>query len=453
MLNFKINNCRKILLFLCIFSIVYSLLSVKIYRYPILGDERTYYAYGVNLYEGRGYSYQESMPFEQSNLREPGYPFFICWLFKLFGVSKTVIQVSQALLNGIIVAFTYAMAKFIFGDQKKALAAAFLTSISPAIAGYAALIASETLATLLLILSCLAFLMLLKAKKVTKVLGFSALTGLFCACLALTKMVYLPFFLLISAALLILPADKRLKYKSALCIAVIFIIILLPWFLFNKRVYGNPFFLTNRGGITLTIKAERLGWTPKEALVSFVYPVSEWTAQRYFPHEYNKVTYDRLEGSAFKAAYDKYDALISRGYSEMAADKELRSKALSRIEQNFLKYIALSASDFHYMLYFEGLPLAQFTDFFKRQARLAINAFFKVYSLLIIFFAVKGAFIMFGDRKDTAIKAVFLLPVFYTFFMYSAIFGAPRFTFTVIPFIYILASAGIYGLIKARVQI
>ena len=137
----------------------------------------------------------------------------------------------------------------------------------------------------------------------------------------------------------------------------------------------------------------------------------------------------------------------------MAADKQLRREALHKIKGNILKYLMLSLSDLHFMLYFEGLPLSQFTEFFKREARLAINAFFKIYSLLIIFFAVKGGFIMFRNKENTVIKAAFLLPIFYTLFIYSAIFGAPRYTFLVIPFIYILASVSIYELIKARMAL
>jgi hypothetical protein len=134
----------------------------------------------------------------------------------------------------------------------------------------------------------------------------------------------------------------------------------------------------------------------------------------------------------------------------MAADRQLRIEALNKIKENILKYTILSISDFHFMLYFEGLPLSQFTDFFKRETRLAINAFFKIYSLLIIFFAVKGGFIMFRKKENVVIKTAFLLPIIYTFVMYSAIFGAPRYTFTIIPFIYILASASICEAIKIK---
>ncbi|KKQ78309.1 MAG: hypothetical protein UT02_C0071G0004 [Parcubacteria group bacterium GW2011_GWC2_38_7] len=196
-----------------------------------------------------------------------------------------------------------------------------------------------------------------------------------------------------------------------------------------------------------------MDWTPKETLVSFIYPISEGLVQRYFPLEYKKVTYNPVDGSAFKAAYDKYDSLISRGYGEMAADKQLRAGSLSKIRKHILKYVFLSISDFHYMLYFEGLPLSQFTDLFKRETRFALNAFFKLYSLFIMFFAVKGAFIIFRNKENAVIKAVFLLPVLYTLFIYSAIFGAPRFTFTIIPFIYILASVSICELIKIRIAL
>lgn len=444
------NKHYRILLFLCIFCILYSLFFISIYKYPILGDGRTYYIYGENLYKGNGYSYHEFAPFTQSNLREPGYPFFIYGLFKIFGVSKIAIQIAQAILNGIIVLVAYKLANLIFDNRKIALTAAFLTAVSPTIGGYAALIASETLATICLVLMFLSFLLLLKEKKSSGAIILSAFTGFFCGYLVLTKMAYFLLFPLICLILFLAQIDKFIKFKGVLCIGIIFIAILSPWFSFNSRVYGNPFFLTNRGGMAVTIKAERLHWTPKEILVSFIYPVSEGLVQKYFPDEYRKVTGNPVDGSAPKIAYDKYGLLISRGYGEMAADKQLRIEALNKIKKSPLKYIVLSISDFHYMLYFEGLPLSQFTDFFKRKTKMAINGFFKIYSLLMMFFAIKGIFIMMRHKENRSLKIVFLLAVFYTFFIYSAIFGAPRFTFTIIPFIYILASSSIYEIFKRR---
>ena len=364
-----------------------------------------------------------------------------------------MIQISQAILNGIIVLVTYSLASLVFDNKKIALTAAFLTAVSPAIAGYAALITSETLAAVYLILMLLSFLALLKERKSTRAIGHSILTGLFCGCLVLTKIAYLFFAPLICLALFIMSAGKFIKYKAVLCIAIFFIGALLPWLSFNNRVYGNPFFLTNRGGITTTMKAERLNWTFKEALVSFVYPISEELVKRYLPHEYKKVTYNPVVGSAFKAAYDRYDSLISHGYSEMAADRQLRLEAWKKIKKNIFKYSILSISDLHFMIYFEGMPLSQFTEFFKRKTRGAINFVFKIYSLIIVFFAVKGIFVIIRNRKNRPIKVLFLLPVFYTFLIYSAIFGAPRFTFTIIPLIYILASVSICGMIKPKIHI
>lgn len=445
------NHHKILLLILCIFSLFCSLSFIKIYQYPVLGDERTYYAYGVNLSKGNGYSYQALPPFTQSNLREPAYLYFIGVLFKIFGESKNVIQISQAILNSVIVFLSYHLANLLLNDNKKALFAAFLVTISPAIAGYAALIASETLALIFAMLAMLSLLVLLKEGK--HLVAFSILVGLLCGCLVLTKMTYFLFPILICLVLLIVPADKFSKYTAVLCITITFIAVLLHWLSFNNKIYGNPFFLTNRGGVAITIKAERLNWTPKETLVSFVYSVSEGLVQRYFPNEYKKVTYNPVEGSAFKTAYDKYGLLISHGYSEMAADKQLRIEALNKIKQNIPKYIILSISDFHYMLYFEGVPLAQFTDFFKREVRGAINLFFKIYSLIIIFFAGKGIFVTLRNKENRFLKIAFLLPVLYTFLIYSAIFGAPRFTFTIIPFIYILASVGICELIKVKIPL
>lgn len=447
------NNNHKALLSIIVFSILSSFFFIRIYNYPVLGDEGTYYAYGKNLFKGNGYSWQDTHPFAQSNLREPGYPFFIYLLFKLFGVSKGVIQLAQAVLNGFIVGAVYYLASLIFFCRKTALLAAFLTALSPVIAGYSALIASETLSAFCLVSAVLSFLVILRQKKGIVVIAFSVLAGFFFGCLVLTKMTYLPFFPLLCMLLFIALHGKSFRLMAVLNMVVIFLAILSPWLIFNNRVYGNAFFLTNRGGMAMTVKAERLNWTHKEILLSFAYPFSEGLMQKYLPNEYKKVTYNPEDGSVFKAAYDKYDSLISRGYSEMAADRQLRSGSLIKISKHVLKYIILSISDFHYMLYFEGVPLSQFTDFFNRSMRFVINAFFKVYSLLVISFAVKGISILFRVKENIVISAVLFLPVFYTFFIYSAIFGAPRFTFTVIPFIYILASAGICETIKIKMPL
>ena len=445
----------KILFFLCIFSILYSLFFINIYHYPVLGDGGTYYTYGVNLYNGNGYSWQKSPPFSQSNLREPGYPFFIYGVFKVFGISKSVIQISQVILNAIIIIATYSIANLIFADKRLSLISGCLTAVSPTIAGYAAFIFSETLAAACLMLLFVSLFLLFKKQESIHIIILSALTGLFCGCLVLTKMTYCLLPLFIGLIILLNPWNLpyKYKYKIVLCIAVTFISVLLPWLVFNNNLYGNPLFLTNRGGITIAAKSERLNWTHREILISFIYPVSEGLVQRFFPDEYKRITYNPVDGSVFKTVFDRYDSLISNGYNEMDADKQLRVEAWKRIKRHFLKYTILSIADFHYMLYFEGLPLSQFTDFFKRETRLAINAFFKIYSLLIIFFAVKGGFIMLRKKENAVIKTAFLLPIFYTFFMYSAIFGAPRFTFTIIPFIYILASVSIYEMIKLRMPL
>lgn len=446
------NNHYKILLYLCIFSVLYSLVFINIYQYPILGDAQTYYAYGVNLYKGNGYSYQESPPFAQSNMREPGYPVFIYGLFKIFGVSQSVIQTSQAVLNGVIAVVTYCLTIILFNNKKRALTAAILTAISPTIAGYAALIASETFATVCLMLLCLSFIMLLKEKHNRKKIGLAILTGLFCGSLVLTKMIYLLYIPLICLVLFIISKDKLFRYLKVLCIGIVFIVMLLPWVSFNNKIYGNSFFLTTRSGIGLALKAERLNYSIKETLIAFIYPFSERLVQIYFPDEYSRVSTNPVEGSAYKTTLDRYGSLLSQGYSEMAADKELRVEALNKIKKNILKYTILSISDFHFMLYFDGLPLSQFTTFFKSGVSGGINLFFKIYSIVIIAFAIKGIFIMMQNKENRFLKIVFLLPVFYTFLMYSAIFGAPRYTFLIIPFIYILASVSISELIKTRVS-
>ena len=72
------------------------------------------------------------------------------------------VQIAQAILNGIIVQVTYRLANLIFKNRRIALTAAFLIAVSPTVAGYAALIASETLATAYLVLMLLSFILFLK---------------------------------------------------------------------------------------------------------------------------------------------------------------------------------------------------------------------------------------------------------------------------------------------------
>jgi 4-amino-4-deoxy-L-arabinose transferase-like glycosyltransferase len=442
MLDKKINNHYKILLLLCVFSMALSVFLIKAYDPPIVCDRLMYYTYGANLYKGNGYSCQAAAPYLQSNFREPAYPVFIFLLFKIFGISSNAIQFAQVLLNGLIIAVTYCIANIVLNNRKTAILAALLTAISPSITGYAAFVLSETLACLFLSLLLLFFLMLLKEREDKKVVILSSLTGLFCGCLILTKMAYFLFPALLFLALLVIPSERPFKGKAILCISVVLISVLSPWLAFNKTVYGNRFFLTNRGGASIAIKAQRLNWNSKDIAASFIYGFSERLLEKISPEEYKIIAGKNVE----RVVFDKYALLIKNGYSEMEADKELRLDGLNKIKGHILKYAVLSVSDLYYMLYFEGAPLSQFTEFFEKTTRGAINLFFKIYSLVFIFFSVKGVLAILRNKENYFLKAALLLPVFYTFFIYPAIFSVPRFTFIIIPFIYILSSAGLSDL-------
>jgi len=444
--NRNMNRNNIAIIIFCILSIVLSLFFRYVYERPIACDELTFYAYGSNLYQGNGYSHSEFPPYVQSNFREPAYPVFIFLLFKIFGASKNVIFIAQSFLNGLIVVVTYYIANLITNNKKIALIAAFLTAISPTITGYAGFVLSETFACLFSVLLALFFLLLFKAREKKKIFIFSVLTGFFAGCLILAKMTYFFYPILIYLVLLMMPINRFFKQMAILCISVVLISILLPWFSFNNKNYGNPFFLTNRGGLALSIKAERLDWEPKDIAASFAFSFSKTLLERYFPKEYERVAEVPVE----KKVFDKYASFINRGYGELASDKQLRVDALNKIKGNVFKYIILSVVDFQYMFYFEGLPLSQFTYFFKPAISGAINLFFKIYSLIVIFLFFKGVFIMLKNKDNYFLKMVFLLPVFYTFFMYSAIFAVPRFIFPAIPFIYILSSIGICEISRKR---
>jgi hypothetical protein len=62
-------------------------------------DSPSYYSIALNLVDGNGYSSRTSAPYTPNISRTPTYPFFLAFLFEIFGKNFHVVAFAQIILS------------------------------------------------------------------------------------------------------------------------------------------------------------------------------------------------------------------------------------------------------------------------------------------------------------------------------------------------------------------
>lgn len=150
---------------------------------------------GRHISEGNGYRISDG-PIENDEavLWAPGYPFFLSIIYKLFGHSYPGVWIIQSIIGAFICTLVFFIANRLF-DQKVARISAFISAICFNLVIYPAMLLSETL-FLLLVLLCLIYLYKADALNLSSKYIFA---GILAALATLTKPIILIFFLFFSA--------------------------------------------------------------------------------------------------------------------------------------------------------------------------------------------------------------------------------------------------------------
>lgn len=230
---------------------------------PIGGDAVQYVAYGKNLALGNGYSL-DGKTFDV--LREPGYPFFLFFIFKLFGVGNLLaVKIIQTLLLALTAFFVY-LSFELYGKKRAGLIAAFLIAVIPPYGYYANLMFGEILFTFLLSFSF--YLMLRLLERDGNAFSYGLAGAAFSAA-ALTRMqiVFLP--LLLGAGLLLI---RRKKIMNVIVFYLAFFLLIGAWVGYVHQKTGVFAVTQGRQELHLYLRASRSTLSYKE----YIYYLYSW---------------------------------------------------------------------------------------------------------------------------------------------------------------------------------
>ncbi|HEY5404009.1 MAG TPA: glycosyltransferase family 39 protein [Pyrinomonadaceae bacterium] len=217
-------------------------------------DGRVYAQIARNVLEHHVYSHEEQAPFVPSLIRLPGYPLFLSAIYSIAGhTNNTAVRIVQALIDTATCILVALVAFQWTADEKRkrisSIAAFTLAALCPFTTIYVATILTEVptsfLAVLLCLLATLAFksssrrrsliLWLLAGLTAGLAVFFRPDSGLFAAATGLT--------ILLSTLNAARDTQKFFNRfsKSVLSAAVFsfaFCLVLVPWTIRNRRVFG-----------------------------------------------------------------------------------------------------------------------------------------------------------------------------------------------------------------------
>jgi len=174
-------------------------------------------------------------PVPQLN-RQPVFPIYLAGAFYMFGISEQIAEIA-AFLPIIAVAVLLLLGGWKIFNYETGLSAALLYLSHPNIVRNSVKTLSEPLATLFL-LSIILFLPGIYRSKNRNMLAI-LLLGVLSGLLALTK---LPMILVLPLIVSIAFFSETRKLKALAVWACVFGLLLLPWFMRNVSITGNPLF-------------------------------------------------------------------------------------------------------------------------------------------------------------------------------------------------------------------
>jgi len=216
------------------------------------GDSIVYSQMARNVLEQHVYSHDEEPPYHPSLIRLPGYPFFLAAIYAVAGHgNNTAVRVVQAIVDTATCGLVALVAFQWVGDEKlkrrAALIALALAAFCPFTSIYVATILTEVPTNFLAVLLCLLATLAFKSKDARTTLLLWALAGL----TAGAAVFFRPDSGLFAAAVgftIVLTFAKRSGgklsarfIKSVIAAAIFscaFCLVLVPWTIRNRRVFG-----------------------------------------------------------------------------------------------------------------------------------------------------------------------------------------------------------------------
>ncbi|MEK7623420.1 MAG: glycosyltransferase family 39 protein, partial [Patescibacteria group bacterium] len=248
-------NNKKSLAFILTISLIVTLAYAFVYRVHPLVDARAYDQIAMNLVSGNGYREDADKPilYDMSIVRAgPGYEFFLAGLYAVFGHNYEAVWIAQALLHVLSAYLIYCIYERIFckhatppqsssldklgtgstgGGDFGALIAAALFAFWPDLIEISAMLMTETLYLLFVILTVYIFVFSFeKPQNRWLAMLFGLVTGL----AILTRPTVLLFVPIIAFMYF-----RAKQYHSLMAYSLLLTAVLIPWTARNYGIYGD----------------------------------------------------------------------------------------------------------------------------------------------------------------------------------------------------------------------
>ena len=202
----------------------------------LAADASGYHRYALNILNN-------GLIIEFEPKRTPGYPLFLAFIYRVFGVNLKVAAFFQYLLDFSAIFIIFLIARAIFRSNKIPLIAASLYAINPTYMYYSSRLISEPLFVFMFSLAVLSFVVGLKKNRIF----WLAASGFIFGVATLIKPAY-SFIPIVLSFIMLVSKDKfRKKVKLFLITIIFFVIPLSAWQARNLYFYGYYELYSNKG--------------------------------------------------------------------------------------------------------------------------------------------------------------------------------------------------------------
>jgi 4-amino-4-deoxy-L-arabinose transferase-like glycosyltransferase len=426
-------------------SFIISFIFITFTKEPMQPDSYGYDSIGWNLAQGHGYTNAEN---KITMEREPMYPFFLAFIYFIFGHTYLPVQIIQIVLFLLTVILVYKIAEAVF-NKEIAWYAMAMTAFFPTLVNFPSYILSETLFTFLtslLVFGCIKIYF-------TNKWGYYFLTGLALGAAALCKSIMLPFIFIVIIWLLLLRDKAGWGIKERIMkISVIILIFcgtVTPWMHRNYADFGS-FSLREGSEVPLCVKVEKLDYNLQDFKEALIFTISENLGGKMFPDITEDPRYFLFKEDVL-ARGKILPELREKGYSS----KEIKNMMISAMIKRPVKFLAVSSLDLLKMTQFTYLPILIDQQYLIKKmtnARHGVlllslsRGIFRFLAYLLILFSMMAMWVGRAEWR----KWIFLvILICYTNLIYSLIYGHGRYGVPLIPY-YVMLSVSIIAGIKNK---
>lgn len=384
--------------------------------------------------------------------REPLYPLFLGLAMKLSGeynvptsrlltapqgkkanflIRSYDISIFQAIILFLTACLTFFIAKEL-SNSYGGLIAFVGVLFSPTLLSHCFNFFAEGFSAFVLMIHVLCFYLFFRKRKPE----FLFMVGLSLGFLILTRAIYQYLWLFEAIILVWYEHHDNKNWKKTIESIALFLfalaIILSPWLVRNYNHF-DKLFVTERGGIVLSIRAQYNQMTTKEYWTSFLW----WTPSKatrqirrsYFEKdELNRLDRREKQGYYQRAKQQKRD-YVNRLKSSLEADKQLYKEAITQILSSPLKHVMVSIP-----FAWRGLFVEKNFTPSMREANSAILLNF-VYLFAFILF------LYFSYKKRKIIHFLIMVPLFYHYTLHVLVtHNLPRYNRPLLPLLWVAVS-------------